>query len=192
MSRIILWCTSAALAVASGASAQVPSGGADTLRLAAAVRLALDSNPMLRAARAGAMAAGERVGPAGALPDPRLQLALMNREAGDFGSTLDPMTMNQLQLTQMLPWPGKRGGARRAAEHGAAAAAADAAEQERMLAARVRMAYLETAYADRAVEVMARTRGLLRDLLDVTTAMCAVAAPSAGRAAGPGRSRPDG
>jgi outer membrane protein TolC len=98
----------------------------------------------------------------------------MNREAGDFGSTMDPMTMNQLQLTQMLPWPGKLGGARRAAEHGAAAAAADAAEQERMLAARVRMAYFETAYADRAVAVMARTRGLLRDLLDVSTAMYAV------------------
>ena len=174
MSRVIISCVSAALAVASGASAQVPSGGMDTLRLVTAVRLALDSNPMLRAVRAGAMAAGERVGPAGALPDPRLELALMNREAGDFGSTMDPMTMNQLQLTQMLPWPGKLGGARRAAEHGAAAAAADAAEQERMLAARVRMAYLETAYADRAVEVMDRTRGLLRDLLEVSTAMYAV------------------
>lgn len=175
MSRVIVWCVCAALAAASrDAAAQVPSVGTDTLRLATVVRLALDSNPMLRAVRAGAIAAGERVGPAGALPDPQLQFALMNREAGDFGSTMDPMTMNQLQLTQMLPWPGKLGGARRAAEHGAAAAAADAAEQERMLAAQVRMAYLETAYADRAVEVMDRTRGLLRDLLDVSTAMYAV------------------
>ena len=164
--------TVALLAITGAAAAQSPGG--DTLRLADAVRVALEANPMLRAARASAAAAGQRVGPAGALPDPQLQLALMNREAGAFGSTMDPMTMNQLQLTQMLPWPGKLGGARRAARHGAAAAAADADEQLRMLGARVRMAYFETAYADRAVAVMERTRGLLRDLLDVSTAMYAV------------------
>jgi outer membrane protein TolC len=162
----------AALALAAVTPAQSP--GADTLRVADAVRLALDSNPMLRAARASATAAGQRVGPAGALPDPRLELGLMNREASDFGSTMDPMTMNQLQLTQMLPWPGKRGGTRRAAEHGAAAAAAEADEQARMLAAEVRMAYFEAAYADRAVAVMVRTRGLLRDLEEVSTAMYGV------------------
>jgi len=175
MSRVILSCVSAALAAASsGAAAQVPLAGADTLRLATAVAVALDSNPMLRAVRAGVVAAGERVGPAGAWPDPQLQFALLNREAGDLGSTMDPMTMNQVQLTQMLPWPGKLGGASRAAEHGAAAAAAEADEQERMLAARVRMAYFETAFADRAVAVMERTRGLLRDLLEVATVMYSV------------------
>ena len=175
MSRVILSCVSAALVAASGgASAQVRPAGTDTLRLASVVRLALDSNPMLRAVRAGVVAAAERVGPAGAWPDPQLQLARLNREAGDLGSTMDPMTMNQVQLTQMLPWPGKFGGVGRSARHGAAAAAADAAEQERMLAVRVRMAYFETAYADRAVAVMDRTRGLLRDLLDVATAMYAV------------------
>ena len=162
----------ALVAITGAAAAQSPGG--DTLRLADAVRIALEANPMLRAARASAAAAGQRVGPAGALPDPQLQLALMNREAGAFGSTMDPMTMNQLQLTQMLPWPGKLAGARRAARHGAVAADADADEQARMLAARVRMAYFETAYADRAVAVMERTRGLLRDLLDVSTAMYAV------------------
>jgi outer membrane protein TolC len=98
----------------------------------------------------------------------------MNRMASDLGSTADPMTMNQLQLMQMLPWPGKLGGARRAARHTAAAAGADADEQERMLAAQVRMAYFEIAYADRALEVMRRTQGLLRDFLDVSTTMYAV------------------
>jgi len=94
--------------------------------------------------------------------------------ASDFGSTMDPMTMNQVQLMQMLPWPGKLGGAKRAARHSAAAAAADADEQDRMVAAQVRMAYYQTAFADRAVEVMERTRGLLRNYLDVTTTMYAV------------------
>ena len=146
----------------------------DTLRLAVAVRVALDSNPMLRAARSGATAVGQRIGPAGALPDPQLQFGLMNRMASDFGSTADPMTMNQMQLMQMLPWPGKLGGARRAARHTAAAATADAEEQQRMLAAQVRMAYSDVAYADRALEVMRSTQGLLRDFLQVSTTMYAV------------------
>jgi outer membrane protein TolC len=169
-----------ALAGAAAALALMPAGArgqappADTLRLAAAVRIALEANPRLRAARAGAAAAAERVGPAGALPDPQLQLALMNRELGAFGSTMDPMTMDQLGLSQMLPWPGKLGNARLAARHGAGAAAAEAAERERMVAARVRMAYFEAAFADRALGVMERTRGLLRDLLGVATTMYAV------------------
>src|SRR5262245_4511994 len=95
------------------AGAQTP--GDDTLRLAEAVRLVREANPMLRAARASATAAEQRVGPAGALPDPQLQLGLMNRMASDFGNTMDPMTMNQVQVMQMLPWPGKLGGAKRAA-----------------------------------------------------------------------------
>src|SRR6266545_6511591 len=146
----------------------------DTLRVAEALGIALEANPMLQAARYSARAAGERIGPAGALPDPQLQLALMNRMASEFGSTMDPMTMNQVQLMQMLPWPGKLGNAKRAARHTAAAAGAEADEQERMLAAQVRMAYYEVAYADRALAVMERTRGLLRDFTTVATTMYAV------------------
>jgi outer membrane protein TolC len=156
----------------SGVAAQaVPP---DTLRLSAALGVALAANPMLRATRFSAVAAAERVGPAGALPDPQLQIGLMNRMVSDFGSTMDPMTMNQFQLMQMLPWPGKLGNARRAARHLAAASQADAEEQARMLEAQVRMAYYEVAYTDRALEVMRRTRGLLRDFLQVSTTMYAV------------------
>lgn len=151
-------------------------GPADTLRLADALLLARRANPMLAAARAEAVAAAARIGPAGALPDPELQLGLMNRMAGDFGSTADPMTMNQLQVMEMLPWPGKLGHARAAARHAAAAQGASAAEQERMLAARVRMAYYDVAYADRAVTVMRRTLELLRNDRDVATQMYATGA----------------
>ncbi len=166
----VLSLTTALLAVtASRAVTQ-----ADTLRVAEAVRIAREANPMLRAARASAAAARERVGPAGALPDPQLQFGLMNRMASDFGSTMDPMTMNQVQLMQMLPWPGKLGGAKGAARHSAAATAADADEQDRMLAAQVRIVYYQTAFADRALEVMERTRGLLRNFLNVSTTMYAV------------------
>jgi outer membrane protein TolC len=98
----------------------------------------------------------------------------MNRMVGDFGSTTEPMTMNQLQLMQMIPWPGKLGSARSAARHTATAAAADATEAERLLLARVRMAYLDVAYADRAIAVMRQTQELLRDFREVSTTRYAV------------------
>lgn len=166
---LFFWVTALLAVPGSRAVTQI-----DTLRAVEALRIAHEASPMLRGARASATAARERVGPAGALPDPQLQFGLMNRMASDFGSTMDPMTMNQLQLMQMLPWPGKLGGAKRSARHSAAAAAADADEQDRMIAAQVRMAYYQTAFADRALEVMERTRGLLRNYLDVTTTMYAV------------------
>src|SRR6266540_6635178 len=170
MSARVLSLVAALLGLAAGRAA----AQGDTLTLSDALRIAREANPMLRAARASATAAGERIGPAGALPDPQLQFGLMNRMVSDFGNTMDPMTMNQVQLMQMLPWPGKLGSAKRAARHAAAATRADADEQDRMLAARVRMAYYQTAYADRALDVMERTRELLRNFLDVSTTMYAV------------------
>jgi len=157
---------------AAGAAAQAVS--ADTLRLADALTRARALNPMLLAAQHAASAADARIPQAGALPDPQLQFGLMNRMVSDFRSTMDPMTMNQLQLMQMLPWPGKLGGARSAARHTAAAAQADAEDQARMLDAQVRMAYSDAAYMDRAVEVMGRTQELLRGFLEVSTTMYAV------------------
>jgi outer membrane protein TolC len=158
--------------LARGVAAQAAT--ADTLTVAEATRIALSANPMLRAVRYSAEAAAQRIGPAGAFPDPQLQFGLMNRVASQFGSTADPMTMNQLQLMQMVPWPGKLGGARSAARHDAGAASADAEEQARMLGAQVRMDYYDVAYADRALAVMQGTQQLLRQFLDVTTTMYTV------------------
>lgn len=147
---------------------------ADTLPLAEAVALARAANPMLRAARLRAEAAAERVPQAGALPDPLLEIGLANRMASDLGSTMDPMTMNEVRVTQMLPWPGTLGFAKQRARHLARAEQMDAEEAELMLVARVKSVYYEIAYMDRALRIMESTRDLLRDFLDVSQAMYAV------------------
>src|SRR5690349_2409578 len=171
VSLALLW-GSASLAKPAHAETVTPQ--ADTLTITEAVRLALANNPGLHAAEFSAQAAQHRIGPAGALPDPQLQFGLMNRMAGDFGSTSDPMTMNQVQVMQMLPFPGKLGRARDAVRHRAAAADADAVEQRRMLIAQVAEEYSSLAYTDRALDAMARTQGQLRDFAQVATAMYAV------------------
>jgi len=145
----------------------------DTLRLTSAIELARTANPMLRAARLRADAATERVAQGGAWPDPMLEFGLMNRPVNDFG-TSERMTMNQIQLTQMVPWPGKLGFNEERARHLSTAAALDAQEDELMLVARVKAVYYELAYMDRALTTMAATRQLLRDFFQVSQTMYAV------------------
>jgi outer membrane protein TolC len=151
--------------------AQAAAG--DTLRLADAVAAARAANPMLQAARLGADAAAERVPQAGALPDPQLAFGLVNRMLPNFGAD-EPMTMNEVRLTQMLPWPGKLGFGKRRAEHLARAGAFEAVDAEVRLVSRVKSVYAELAYIDRAIAIMDRTRGLLRDFFQVSQAMYAV------------------
>lgn len=151
-------------------SAQVPL---DTLRLNDALAQARAASPMLAAARLGADAAAERVAPAGALPDPQLTLGLMNRPIAGFGAD-ERMTMNQIQLSQMIPWPGKRGLAQERARFLASAESFTAAEAEVALISRVTTRYYELAAMDRSLAIMERTRGLLRDFFEVSQARYAV------------------
>lgn len=146
---------------------------ADTLQLAEAIQIARQANPSLHAARLQADAMAERVSQAAALPDPQLQFALMNRPVNGFG-TAERMTMNQVQLTQMLPWPGKLRFGKERARHLAVAEAFTAEDAEVQLVSRVKTAYYELAYMDRAIAIMERTRDLLRSFFEVSQSMYAV------------------
>jgi outer membrane protein TolC len=145
----------------------------DTLRVEDAVAQVRRANPMLQAARYEADALAETAPQAGALPDPVLSLGLRNRPLDGFG-TDQMMTMNWIGLSQTFPWPGNQGFGEERQEHFARAADLDADETEAALVARVKEVYFHLAYMDRALEIMASTRELLRDFLDVTTAKYAV------------------
>lgn len=168
-----LWCALAAGAVTLTPARALLAQTDDTLRVAAAVAAARDANPMLKAARLRADAAAERVSQAGALPDPTVSFGLMNRPISGFG-TGEEMTMNQVQLSQMFPWPGKLGFGKQQAEHLARAGALDALDTEVQLMSRTKSVYNELAYMDRAIVIMERTRGLLRDFFQVSQTMYAV------------------
>ncbi len=167
MNPIFLWAASLLAAVAQGPVV----AQRDTLRLEEAIRHALAANPMLRAARLKAEAAAERVAPQAALPDPELSLSLMNRMISSPGSTMDPMTMNQVQLTQMIPWFGKLGMGKERVAKLAEAELLDAHEAERVLIAQVKSLYHRLAYMDRALVIMNASRDLLRSFLQVSQAM---------------------
>jgi outer membrane protein TolC len=75
---------------------------------------------------------------------------------------------------QRFPWPGKLGFGEERAEHLAQAELLDAEEADRALMARVKSVYFQLAYMDRAIDVMSETRDLLRDFLQVSSAMYSV------------------
>lgn len=84
----------------------VPGGTLDSL-----LTLARERNPEFSAMRHEALAANERVLPAGALMDPRLKVELQDiTRGGEQGATVLPSDVGATAytLTQDLPWSGKR------------------------------------------------------------------------------------
>lgn len=98
-------------------SPREPSGG---LTLEAFTAEVLERSPALHAATGRADAARSVAVAAGALPDPRLQLGVTNLPVASPG-VADMMTMKQVGVSQMLPFPGKQRLAATAAGHDAAA-----------------------------------------------------------------------
>jgi cobalt-zinc-cadmium efflux system outer membrane protein len=146
----------------------------DTLRLGDAIALALRESPEVRASRLLAEVQREGVAPAGALPEPMLDLGLMNRPF-DF-STGNAMAMNQIQLSQTLPWSGKRAASAAREEKLLAAAELDATEGSAAVVERLRTLYFRMAWIDRAIDVMAETKALLADLQATAATLYSVGA----------------
>jgi outer membrane protein TolC len=96
----------------------------------------------------------------------------MNRPL-DFGSD-QAMTMNSIQLSQRLPWAGKRSNSSAREEGLARAADLDVAETTATVIERVRSLYYQMAFIDRAVVVMAETRSLLSDLQGTASTLYSV------------------
>ncbi len=142
--RLASWL-GAILATASLAvmAQEVPPGA----NLASLLDYARSHNPDYAAMRFEAEAAGERVQPAGALPDPTLRVELMDvsNSGQEAAPNLLPARVGSTKYTliQALPFWGKRGLKREAASAEAEAArlAANAAWAE--TAARIKIAYAE-------------------------------------------------
>lgn len=146
------------LAGAAVASDVVP--GASVESLLAAAR---EGSPDLRLARLEADAAAERVGPAGALPDPILRLELENiTRNGSQNPTLSPSRVGDTKYTLMQPLPfwGKRDLKRDAAAAEADAARGRAGDAWTELAGR-----LKSLYAD--YWLSSQTLDLIRQNIDL-------------------------
>lgn len=135
---------------------------------------AVDSaSPVVRMATAASLAAGARVPGASRLPDPRVELQLMNRNLPGLGLS-DPLGMNQIQLSQMFPVAGQLGLSGQAARAAADAVRARRGETIWEQRAQVAMAFYDLYQAEERLEVGRETLGLLEDLAASLLPMYAV------------------
>lgn len=137
---------------------------------------AVDSlSPRISAARASAEAALARVPGARRLPDPRLQLATMNRQLPGL-EFMPVLGMNQVQLSQMFPIPGtgKLGLAGDVARFRADAEGAWIQESVWSQRTRAAMAFYDLYQAEHTLTVMRETLGLLAAVSGSVNAMYAV------------------
>ena len=155
--------------IGSAVAAQAP------LRLGDLYRALPSASPRIAAAAALARAAEARVAPARTLPDPQLQLGLLNRQLPGLGLQ-DPLGMNQIQLIQMFPTAGKLGLAGLAASERATAQQARADEVGWDVRARAAMGFYDLYQMDRSIGVARETLRLLQDLAKVAETMYGVGA----------------
>ena len=151
-----------------------PASVPDPLTISALYRAVDSASPTIRAVRASALAAAARVPGTKRLPDPRIQVAAMNRELPGFGLQV-PLGMNQVQLTQMLPIPGtgKLGLAGQVAQSRADAESARVSESTWEQRNRAAMAFYDLHRADATLGVMAELRQLLEGVSRTVTGMYA-------------------
>lgn len=131
------------------------------------VKEALDSNPSLEAAARRVLSAERAIPQAGALPDPKITLGLMNLPVNSFAFDQEPMTGKQISVMQMFPFPGKLSLSTDMAEYEAAAIKHQQGEVRNKIVLMVRRAFFDLYAADRAIEAVQENKKLMGQLVQV-------------------------
>jgi cobalt-zinc-cadmium efflux system outer membrane protein len=148
-----------------------PRSGRATLHLDDLLDLVAERNPRLHAVQAYAVAAATRVDEASTLPDPMLQLGVMNFGLPDFNTDMPNSMAPSVQVMQMVPFPGKLSLKGDIAESAEGMAGASANEAWWDVRGRAAVLFYELYSLDRRIEVMRETLALLRDFQTVAKAM---------------------
>lgn len=122
------------------------------------IKESLAAVPELSRAESVVRAERESVPQASAWPDPMLQIGVQNMGFTSIEIGRDPMSYVSVMASQTVPWPGKRGLRREAAELGASEAKENVVRVRLSTEADVRRAYLDL--------VLVRDRLALLDQLD--------------------------
>jgi outer membrane protein TolC len=149
------------------AATPVEGGTASVLSLENAVAIAIEGNPGLAEMRSRAEAMAAMPSQAGALPDPMVSLNALNFPTDSFDRDQEAMTQLQIGIEQSLPFPGKLGLKERAAEFEAEAVASNVDETRLRLMHKVKQAWWQIVYLDRALEIVSRNQDLLRQFVQI-------------------------
>lgn len=142
-----------------------PTAGSDPAQAAPPVEelvaLALRRAPSIAAMEARLGAAREMVAPAGALPDPTLELMVQDEGFPEWTVGEMPMSMIGPQISQGIPFPGKRGARREVARREARVREGELDSIRREVAREVREIYARIYALDREAGTIEAGRELL-------------------------------
>ncbi|MDH4224976.1 MAG: TolC family protein, partial [Deltaproteobacteria bacterium] len=105
----------------------------------------------------------------GSLPDPMLNLGAMNVPTDTYALDKDSMTMLQVGVTQAFPWWGKRAMKQEAFQREALAGEDEARETRLVLVRDVTSGWWELVFLDRSLEIVARNKELMRQLVELAS-----------------------
>ncbi|MGA7561935.1 MAG: TolC family protein [Desulfobaccales bacterium] len=103
---LLVLCLAGTLSLPAPSLAQV--NGSLPPDLVALIDEALKANPEVRQMRDSARASKEAISPAGALDDPQAGFEIANLPTDTWSFHTDPMTQKMFELSQKIPFPGKR------------------------------------------------------------------------------------
>ena len=156
------------------ANAQEPRrDGAATVTLEEVLGLARQRNPGLLAARSLAEATSTREDAARTLPDPTLQVGVMNLGLPDFSSSMPASMAPAIQAMQVFPFPGKLSLQGDIADQTTAMAWASEAELWWTVRTKTATAFYKLYATDHQLRVMRSTQELLEQFETVAKAMYA-------------------
>jgi outer membrane protein TolC len=141
------------------APAPPPALPADPV-LAELIEQSLAVRPEIRQATSSARAERERVGQAGALPDPVLSLGIQNDGFDEIMVGKMETSFYQVMLSQGLPWPGKRGLRTDVARFAARQADAGVERVRMTTEADVRRSYVDLLLARDRLELLRRLESI--------------------------------
>jgi outer membrane protein TolC len=146
-----------------GTSSAAEEMNPQQIRLGELIQEALEKNPEILAARLRLEATRARIPQAAALPDPRLSLRLDNiSERLTIGE--EDMSLAGVELSQMIPFPGKRSLMKQMAAQETDKEAALLEATQRKVVAEIKMLYYELYLVDRSQVILGQTRQLLQTL----------------------------
>ena len=125
---------------------------------------ALVRNPGYGESLRQARSAMFRVSPAGALPDPMAMIELQGPTNNSWVRETMASPAVSVGLSQMIPFPGKQGEARKSALRGAQAMTSESRAYAQELAMTIKMAYFELAYWRQSLLLIEQNIALLDDL----------------------------
>ncbi len=137
------------------------------LTLDEAVEQALAGNPGIAEMKARAEALAAIPSQKGALPDPNFNFDMLNVPTRSFDLRQEDMTMMEVGLSQMIPFPGKLDLQEKVAEQEALAAADSVDEARLRLARDVKLGWWRLYYYDHALKHNDEALGFLKQLVDI-------------------------